>query len=1815
MSKTIDNRVVEMEFDNRQFEKNVSTTMSTLDKLKQKLNLSGASKGLEDLGTASKKCDLSPIGKAADAVGVKFSAMQVIGVTALANITNSAVNAGKQLLKSLTITPITTGFQEYELKMGSIQTIMASTGESLETVNQYLDELNTYSDKTIYSFQDMTSNIGKFTNAGVKLEDAVLAIKGISNEAAVSGANANEASRAMYNFAQALSAGYVKLIDWKSIENANMATVEFKNQLIETALSLGTVTKSADGMYKTLSGNAFNATKNFNEVFQDQWMTSEVLIETLKKYADETTEIGKKAYASAQDVKTFSMMMDTLKESIQSGWAQTWEILVGDFEEAKGLFTEMTNVISGIIDQFTKSRNNLLQGWKGLGGRTKLINSLKNAFEGIASIIKPISQAFREIFPPITAKRLYDITKSFEELTKKLILSDKKTEQLKSTFKGLFAIIDIFATIVKSVVGGAMKLVGAITGLSGGLLGITGTFGEWLSDLRDGIKEIDIFGKGINTITDFLVNAINALKDFGTSITENVGSSGFIGFLNSIWTAIGTVGSKIVDLFLSVGESIANFFGSSNFGEALNSGLFAGILVGIYKFVKTLTNSFEGVSGVLDNITGILDDVRGCFKAYQDQLKAGTLMKIAAAIAILAAAILVISTIDVGALTKSLIAIKILFTQLLGSLTSFSNISTSFRDATKAISLMIGISIAVVILAGALKKISSINVKDIIKGLVAIGVLMTEISIFLNMAKFNGKITRASIGIVILSSALLILSKAVENFGDMKWNEIKKGLVSIAALLTELAIFTNVTGNAKHIITTGVAMMMFGSAMKMFSSAIKDISGMSWKNLTKGLAGIAGSLLAVSIAIKFMPKNTIGIGLGLIAISTALTILANSLNKMGNMLWEEIGKGLAALGGSMVILAIGLNAMRGTLMGSAALVVAVAALTALVPILRVLGLMSWESIAKGLIAIAGAFTIIGIAGAVLTPLIPTILGLAAALTLVGVGMLGIGISLMAAGAGLSAIAVAFTTLASITVVSATAIATSLTIIITSIANLIPLIIEKIGEGIVAFCGVIANSATAIGEAIKAVILSLVDVLVECAPAIVDGAFKLIVEVLESLVKYTPQIVDYIFQFLIKILDSVADKIPTLIQSIINVLASLFSGILDALGDIDIDTLLKAIGAVGLLTALMVALGAISSLIPSAMIGVLGLGIIIAEFGLVLAAIGALAQIPGLQWLISEGGQFLQTIGTAIGQFVGGIIGGFAEGVSSSLPQIASDLSAFMTNLQPFIEGARSIDASILEGVKSLASTILILTGADILNSIASWITGDNSLADFADQLLPFGKAMKEFSITVSGIDTASITASATAAKALTDVASAIPNYGGIFSAFTGDNDISDFGTKMVMFGQALMNYSKTVTGLAVEPINTSILAATSLSKLSNALPKDGGILSWAKDDKMDFSKFSSQLQSLGKGMKSYSEEVAGINSGAINSSIYQIQRLISLIKSMSGLDTSGIGTFKKALSGLSKINSNDLTGLTDSLSSSASSLSSVGANMADSIAKGFKFKSNQFKPLGISIVANLLNSIKQKSSAFKSVGTELMNKFALGIKTQSAKVKSSMTTVVGSSINGIRSYRTSFYNAGSYLVSGFTLGISSNSYRASLAAKAMASAAAKAAEEALDEHSPSKVGYRIGDYFGIAFVNAIRDNVNSAYNASSDMASSAKDGLNEALSDLAYAFSGDLDNINPVISPILDLSNIESGTAAIGDMLNTTPSLGVLSELRAINARTNNQNGTINDVVSSINRMNKNLQELDRNSYNINGINYEESSDVAEAIKTLVRAAKIERRT
>lgn len=479
MSTTIDQKVVEMRFNNQQFERNAQTSLNTLEKLKRSLNLKDASKGLENLNSAAKNNNIGILGQAAEQVGVKFSAMQVIGTTALVNLTNSAMMAGKRIVKALTIDPVKTGFQEYELKMGSIQTIMASTGESLETVNQYLNDLNKYSDQTIYSFSDMTSNIGKFTNAGVKLDQAVKAIKGISNEAAISGANANEASRAMYNFAQALSAGYVKLIDWKSIENANMATVDFKEQLLKTAVAAGTVEKTADGMYKVLSKSgtgsemkeAISATKNFNDSLQYQWMTSEVLIKTLEKYADETTDIGKKATQAATEVKTFSMMCDTLKEAAQSGWATTWEIIFGDFYKGKELWTSMANSIGAVIDKMSDVRNTFLKNvfwepWELAAER------IQEAGLSVEKFKKKLMKTARVTYKAKTYQEDFNkaleqgkitkkvIIKTLESYTKTTTKSTKTTEDMTAKLKKFQKICD---EVWNGIYGNGQKRVEALT--------------------------------------------------------------------------------------------------------------------------------------------------------------------------------------------------------------------------------------------------------------------------------------------------------------------------------------------------------------------------------------------------------------------------------------------------------------------------------------------------------------------------------------------------------------------------------------------------------------------------------------------------------------------------------------------------------------------------------------------------------------------------------------------------------------------------------------------------------------------------------------------------------------------------------------------------------------------------------------------------------------------------------------------------------------------------------------------------------------------------------------------------------------------------------------------------------------------------------------------------------------------------------------------------------------------------------------------------------------------------------------------------------
>lgn len=2031
MSKTIDERVVEMRFDNKQFESNVQTSLSTIEKLKKSLDMDGTTKGLESIDSAAKKVDMSGLGSAVETVKTRFSALEVMAVTALANITNSVVNTGKQMLRSLIIEPIADGFNEYELTLNAIQTTMAGTGKTAKEVETQLKKLDEYADKTVYSSADMFNNLPKFTNAGVEIEQATTAMVGIANATALAGGDARQASIAFYNLGQAIGTGYLSRMDYNSINNAGIATMEWKNQMVEAALAAGTLTEAGDGLYK--AGNkTFTLQQLFIDGLQEQWATTDVMMKVFQDYGDETTEIGAKAYSAAQDLRTFSMMKDSLKATAGTGWKDTWQILFGDLDEAKELWTELGNVIGGFISAQADARNEMLQGWKDLGGRTKLIEALKNAFEGVQSVIKPIYEAFREIFPPTTAQQLYDITENLRKFTANLKLSDTASANLKSTFKGLFAILDIVKQAFSAIFTAIRPLFGGFGTLGDGILGFTGGIGNAIVAFDEFIKTSGAFqkvGEGIATVIQTIMTALSTLKNkikekFESAnfevfhsllerihermtqvgeaagemksgvivafevIGEALANCQFVQLLSAVWNAVKTIGSGIVKILGELGSSLAKNLGEANFSgiiDLLNGISFGAIAVGITKFVGTFRKAIEDIGSFKESFIGILDSVRGCFEAYQTQLQAGTLLKIASAIAILTASLIALSLVDSEKLNVALGAITVLFAELLASMAVFNKISGQATGVMKSVTAMLGIATAVLILASALKKIADLDAKQLTtgligvagltammvaaakamssnsktiikgatqmvifaaaikilasvceqlakldwnqlaKGLVGVGVLLAEVSLFLRTAKFSGKSITTATGIVILSAAIKVLASACKDFGEMKWEDIGKGLASIAVLLAEITAFTKLTGNAQNVISTGVALIAIAAAMKILASAVKDFSTMQWGEIARGLTAMAGALAAITVAVKFMPNNMAGIGAGLVIVSAALVVLSTALEKMGNLSWEQVAKGLITLGGAMTILAIGLNTMTGTLAGSAALLVAASALLVLTPVLAILGAMSWSSIVKGLVTLAGAFAVLGVAGAVLTPLVPSILALSGSLALIGVAVVGIGAGLALAGAGLSALAVGLTALAAAGTAGATAIVASLTVIITGVAALIPAIVAKIGEAIVEFCKVIVDSAGAIGEAVKAVVLMLVDVLVECVPAIADGALKLIAGVLEALVEYTPSIVDSIFQFLIAVLEGVAKNLPGLIQAAVDVLMAFFSGIVDALKGIDTETLLQGIVGIGLLAAIMAALSAVAALVPGAMLGVLGMGAVIAELALVLAAVGALAQIPGLNWLINEGGNLLQGIGTAIGKFVGGIVGGFMSGVSSQFPQIGSDLSGFMTNVQPFLDGAASIDLAMLDGVKALAETILILTAANILDGLTSWFTGGSSLSGFAEEMVPFGKAMKQFSDEISGIDgeavsnaaiagktlaemadtlpntggvvgffagendmnafgeqlipfgramrnfanevagidASVITEAATAGKALAEMASTVPNSGGVVgffagendmddfgeqlvpfgramkdfsdavsglkadviqnsvtagqallelantvpntggvvSWFTGDNDLETFGEQLVPFGTAMKNYSLAVTGLDASVVTNSANAAKALVELSNNLPNSGGIVSWFTGDN-DIASFGEQLVSFGQSFAAYYNSVSGVDVAKLSGVVVEFRNLVDLANGIKSVDTSGMSTFAQNLTNLGNAGIdgfiNAFTNANSRVSTAANTmvttfinaakaqqgnLASTFTTMINGIVTTFTSKYSQFTVMGqtmmtnfisgirtgdasarsafVTIVSGCLTAIRNKFYEFNTVGQTTMTNLIAGIRTKNQLAKDAFVQIINSCLTAIRNKYTDFYNAGKYLVEGFAAGITANTYMAEAKARAMARAAAAAAEAELDINSPSKVGYRIGGFFGMGFVNSLIDYTDKSYDAGVSVAKSAKEGLRNAVSKIGDFIENGIDS-QPTIRPLLDLSDVTEGAGRLSALLSRNQAMKISAGMERDGASVVQNGGT-----------------------------------------------------
>jgi tape measure domain-containing protein len=1219
----IDDKVVAISFESSKFEQGVNKTIASIEKLKKSLNFPEAGKNLLGLSKAAAGVNLGHIAKAADDVTNRLRTLSVVGLAVLANLATQAVRTGLSFIKSLTIAPITQGFQEYQTQLNAVQTILSNTaqaGTNLKDVNAALNQLNHYADKTIYNFTQMTKNIGTFTAAGVDLESSVSAIKGISNLAAVSGSNAEQASTAMYQLSQALSSGTVKLQDWNSVVNAGMGGTFFQRALAQNAVHMGTLNEKAvklSGSMKnvTINGESFRQSLASAGPGKTSWLTGKVLINTLNQLSGDMTKAQLKAqgYTDAQikaiqtqakmaleaatQVKTLSQLIDTTKEAVGSGWAQTWMIIFGDFGEAKRLFTGLSNAINGFVSQSANARNKVLKDWKKLGGRTLLIDSLKQAFQDLAAVVRPIRDAFRDIFPATTGKNLFDLTVRFKELTERLKPGQTTIENLRRTFRGIFAILDIGKQIIGGIFSVFAKMFGAVAQGRGDFLSLTAGIGDFLVKVDNALKKGDRLKNFFDLLGSVLAGPVQLITNLRAQLIElftGISPGGFSGTVDNItqsltpfqqvlegiksaWESfmdsvpemkqiIQPVVDAIIESIQSLGPAISSAIQSMSWEPILaviRTGLLGGIFLLLRNFfgkgslIQQIGKGFSG--GILANIAGSFGALKGSLTAIQNNVRAKTLKEIAIAVALLAASVVALSFVDPKKLNSSMSAITLMFAQLLGAMAIMDKITTSgafLRLPFVAASLVI-LAGAIDILALAVAGLSLLSWEQLAKGLGAVTVLLVGLTAAAGPLSANSAgMIRAGVGITAIAIGLNIMAAAVALMGSMNLSTLAKGLIGISVGLEAIAF--SMQAMPKGMVLQAAALIGIALALRLLGEAVSKFGGMDMDTIAKGMGSIGAALLIIGVAMRVMPTNMALQAAGLLLVAVALQGIVRAVGSLGGMSIEQLAKGLISLAAALVILATGLIMMEGSLPGAFALTVAAAGLALLTPALIALGKQSWTSIIKGLVALAAALTVLALASIVLSEAVPFMLALGVALVAIGAGLALAGAGIFLIGAGLAAIAVSGSAAAAVIVEAfinlvqgitenAKLLVLGLLEIVQAFADTAPEFVAAVVKILSALLDGIVQLMPKVEPAVIALITTLISIIHQQQGPIIQAGFDLLLAFLQGIRRNIPAIVTLVADIIVAFLNSLASQMPRIARAGVNVLIGFIKGVASAYG--------------------------------------------------------------------------------------------------------------------------------------------------------------------------------------------------------------------------------------------------------------------------------------------------------------------------------------------------------------------------------------------------------------------------------------------------------------------------------------------------------------------------------------------------------------------------------------------------------------------------------------------------------------------------------------------
>lgn len=1703
---SVDERVVKMKLDSSNLETNANKTSKILDKLDEKLKLKNGAKGFKDIEKAAKGVSLDSLARSVENLEKRFSTLGIIGTTALVNITNSAMDAGKKIVSALTIDGAKLGFQEYETQMNAIQTILANTkskGSTLDDVNKALEELNHYADLTIYNFTEMTSNIGRFTAAGVGLEDSVSAIKGISNLAGVVGANSEQSARAMYQLSQAISLGALKLEDWNSVQEAGLGGEIFQESLKETARVHGI---EVDKIIEKEG--------SFRESLREGWISTEILTETLAKFTGDLSDeqlrqmgyteeqivkiqdMAQTALDATTKVKTFTQLFDTLGETAQSGWTQTWQILIGDFEEAKSMLTGLSDYFSNIINQMSDARNNLLQGWVDLGGREKVLQGIKNIWDGILSVIKPIGEAFRDVFPAIEAIDLYHISDAFLKFTEKMKISGETADKIKRVFKGVFALFDIGLRAVKAIGGGFIDLLGSLTPLGGGILDILAVFGDWIRELDRSIKWSGLFETAIGSITDILGGAIRVFGEWFKSLTQGLDNlpEPDMRFLYTIverikdrFTDAKSVGKTFFeylsgsfdDGFTSFKDDISAIFNKvldkfkefvdwfvahlPEFGNVIKNAFSASVVGVIIEFVHNLSGVPGAIGNIFNNIADVVEDSKklikpikkligsigdafgdlgGMFKDFGTAAKMKQILPFALAIGVLAAAAYALSRVDPKRLQVAGLAISGLATILLGAFAIFDQIvqSGSEKSIGKIASALIPFSAAMWILGKAVTMLSQLDITGALTGVGSVIALMATMSLSLrNIGK--GVNAKSALSIITLAGAVRLIVEPLKELGSLDLVTITKGILTIAGVMTSIggALYLMQNGTS---LSASITVLAIAGALNLLVEPFKQLGSIPLDQIGKSLIALTGSLGAISGALFLIGQYTNFMDtLSFMVVIGMISLLAKSLKSLGSMSISQVGTALLGLAGALTTVVLAAKLMSGGNMKESAKNVkqlAKALIMIAVPI-KVLGSMSLEQVGTALIAIAGAFTILGVSGAILAPLgsqLPAVaaglsaLSLAATLLAVPLKTLGsmdlgqigtalIGLAgafgvLIAASYALSPIA-PILGMISLPMVALSAAAVGLSASLWLISEAMVNFSQITNLGIDSITG----KLPAIGEFLTTLVLSFGDAIAQ-----------LIGKVVENI----PTIIDKGFEFFNGFLEGLSSRIVEIAETGANFVLTLLNGITPLVGDV-----------------------------------------IAAGVKLLVEFLGGLSQ--NMQQLVTKGSE---------------VVLEFLKGVQSHMGQI--------------VEQGIKLVISLIEGIANTAAQ-LVQAGMDLIVKFM------NALAD--------------------GIrnNTAPVM------EAVTNLGSAIIE--GIWTAIsTGAGKVIDVVKKLA--SDALAAF-KEVLGIHSPSTEFFNAALNCVNGFANGMAKNE---SDARQMAEEFSKavldaFNTEL-SISKFVDIGAQLAQGLSMGITQSTQLVVTSLQTAgLNGMNALITSFNTKKPEAVNVIRDIMTNCLTTITQF----NLRYQEAGRKILSSLITGFKNRQAEAANTMRAIITSCLAEITRKNSQFTTAGRNNITSLITGFKSRQQSAINTIKQIMQYCIQQINATENSWNQSGQNVVNGFIKGIKARQKAAEKAARDMARAAAEAAREEFDEHSPSKVFEKIGRFAAEGLALGLTGYSYYVENAGKDLGQmaeeAAKEGL-DAMEDVGCLGDnlGCLDGIDDVvITPIIDSTELDKDIADINDKL------------------------------------------------------------------------------